>query len=227
MSFLQLTNVDLAFKQQKIFSQFSLSLAAGEKLALLGASGIGKSSLLKLLCGIYQPDSGKIENNAQRIGYIFQEARLLPWLTVEQNIAQVLIPYKLPTEEVSKRVSRMLSEVNLAEFSQYYPHQLSGGMAQRVSLARAFAIEPDLLLLDEPLSALDPALRRQLSGFIQRYVLEHKPTLIYVSHNPEDALPLVDKCLLLAKNKTPQAICIAEQQDIDNIIHQFNHREEH
>ncbi|MDP7593324.1 MAG: ATP-binding cassette domain-containing protein [Litorilituus sp.] len=223
---IKLNNINLIFKQRPVLTSFNLTLKAGEKIALLGPSGVGKSSILKLLCGIYHPTAGTVLNQAQRIGYIFQEARLLPWLTVEQNIAQVLIPLKLEQAEITDRIDAILKDVELSGFSQHYPHQISGGMAQRVSLARAFIIEPDLLLLDEPLSALDPALKKQLSRFIQHYVTKYNPTLIYVSHHPEDALPIVDQCLLLSKNKPHQQFCLHQTSGIEHIIEQFYHSEE-
>lgn len=223
---IKLSNINLTFNNHHVLTSFNLELEAGDKIALLGPSGVGKSSVLKLLCGIYQPQAGTVLNQAQRIGYIFQEARLLPWLTVEQNIVQALIPYKFTQSEINKRMTAIIEEMALSNFNKHYPHQISGGMAQRVSLARAFIIEPDLLLLDEPLSALDPALRKQLSHFIQRYISAKSPTLIYVSHHPKDVLPIVDQCLLLNNSKPYQKIYVNDVENIEHVIQQFYHAKE-
>lgn len=217
MNLIECCNVNLAFAQQQIFANVNLSLAPAEKLALLGPSGIGKSSLLKLLTGIYQPDSGCIVCRAKRIGYVFQEPRLLPWLTVKQNLLQVLVPYKLDKKVVEQRIEKLLIKVELSDFGNHYPHQLSGGMAQRVSLARAFAVEPDLLLMDEPLSALDPLIKNQLSQFIAEYVSQHEVALIYVSHDVNEALPLVDAALLLRPQQEPVHYPVEHADDIARI----------
>ena len=225
MSFIDLNNVLLTLSGKTLFNNFNLQLEQGERLALLGASGLGKSSLLKLLTGIHKPLKGRVQCGAQRVGYIFQEPRLLPWLTVEQNIAQVLRPYKLNATEIKAKTQGLLAKVELSDCLDKYPHQLSGGMAQRVSLARAFAIEPDLLLLDEPLSALDPKLKHQITALIKDYMASHQPTLVYVSHHPEDVLPLVDRCLLLTGENRQQEYPVKDRQDIDKIITQFQSKE--
>ena len=221
----EFSNISLKFGKHQIFSQFDFNLKQGEKLALLGGSGLGKSSLLKLLSGIYQPTSGSIKCQATHIGYVFQEPRLLPWLTVSQNLAQALTPLTPTKSQQQHRINQALSDVSLSEFAHAYPRQLSGGMAQRVALARAFIIKPDLLLLDEPLSALDPLLKRQLTGFIQQYLANYNPALIYVSHSPEDALPLVERCLLLKKLHPPTYYPVASKADMAHIIHLFNQNE--
>lgn len=222
MSYIEFSDVSLRFENIQVFDRFNLRLQASQRVALLGASGQGKSTLLKLLSGIYQPQSGTINCQAKRIGYIFQEPRLLPWLTVTENLAQVLIPYGFTKAEIQLKITQLLIDVDLSAFAQCYPHQLSGGMAQRVSLARAFAIEPDLLLLDEPLCALDPPLKRKITQFIEQYLTQHQPSLIYVSHNPEDVLPLVQSCLLLNKQHPPTEHPLKNANDVEHIIEIFN-----
>lgn len=217
MNLIECRNVNLAFAKQQVFANMNLSLAPDGKLALLGPSGIGKSSLLKLLTGIHQPDSGSIVCRAKRIGYVFQEPRLLPWLSVKQNLLQVLVPYKLDKKVVEQRIEQLLVKVELSDFGNHYPHQLSGGMAQRVSLARAFAVEPDLLLMDEPLSALDPLIKNQLSQFIAEYVSQHEVALIYVSHDVNETLPLVDAALLLQPQQEPVHYPVEHADDIARI----------
>ncbi|MGL1956047.1 MAG: ABC transporter ATP-binding protein [Colwellia sp.] len=191
-----LEKVTLTLSAQTIFNDLSLTINIGEKVALLGDSGVGKSSLLKLIAGIHQPTQGVFHNKACRIGYVFQEPRLLPWLTVEQNITEVMKAHNIDTQHRENKLAELLRQVALSQYKHFYPHQLSGGMAQRVSLARAFAIEPDLLLLDEPFSALDKKLTTQLSQLLNSF-LTTQTTMIYVSHYVEQVLPLTQSCLVL------------------------------
>ena len=196
MQLIKASNVTLALSGKTVFNDLSFVVEAGAKIALLGDSGVGKTSLLNLVCGLHQPLKGNLNNRAKRIGYAFQEPRLLPWLTVSKNIEEVMKPYGFSADERQHKIAYLLTVMQLTHCANYYPHQLSGGMAQRVSLARAFAIEPDLLLLDEPFSALDKSLRHQLSEFLAQF-LQPQTTLIYVSHSPEDVLHLTDQCLVL------------------------------
>lgn len=202
-SLVSLQNVALTLGGESIFSHLSLTLTIGEKVALLGDSGVGKSSLLKLIAGIHQPTQGELTNKALRIGYVFQEPRLLPWLTVEQNITEVMKANGIIKMQREIKLTKLLTQVELTQYRHYYPHQLSGGMAQRVSLARAFAIEPDLLLLDEPFSALDKNLTQQLSQLLSRF-LKAETTMIYVSHYIEQVLPLAESCLFLHNASSAQ-----------------------
>jgi len=195
-----MNNIELTLAEQIIFENLSFQLNRGDKVALLGDSGVGKSTLLKLIAGIHQPSKGTLTNQASRIGYVFQEPRLLPWLTVAQNITEVMKPLKINKEKREHKLTALLTQVDLLQYKNYYPYQLSGGMAQRVSLARAFAIEPDLLLLDEPFSALDQNLTQQLSQLLSCF-LKPEITMLYVSHYIDQVLPLVQSCLFLQKNK--------------------------
>jgi ABC-type nitrate/sulfonate/bicarbonate transport system ATPase subunit len=221
-----LNNVTLTLAAQNIFNDLSLTLNIGDKVALLGDSGVGKSSLLKLIAGIHQPTQGELTNKALRIGYVFQEPRLLPWLTVEQNIIEVMKANKIIREQREYKLTELLTQVELIQYKHYYPHQLSGGMAQRVSLARAFSIEPDLLLLDEPFSALDKSLTEQLSQLLSCF-LRPKTTMLYVSHYVEQVLPLTQSCLLLHGNSSKQqkftwhsTANISEREHFLNQFHQ-------
>ena len=227
MTLIDVDNITLALSGRTLFRQFSFTLERGERLALLGPSGVGKSSLLKLLAGIHQPIQGRIGNRAARLGYVFQEPRLLPWLTVEQNIAEVLKARDWPQTKIVERITELLAQMQLEHCRDSYPRQLSGGMAQRVSLARAFAIEPDLLLLDEPFSALDPALKTQLSRFLADYLKAHQPVLVYVSHSPADVLPLVDRCLLLDGDNHHHWYQVASSADHPPILAAFHSTEVH
>lgn len=190
--------LSLTFADRTVLRNLSLHIHRGAKIALLGQSGVGKSTLLKLIAGIHRPTTGKLENRAQRLGYAFQEPRLLPWLTVADNIHEVMKAQKFSSKQRKQKIDQLLDIMGLHHSHSLYPHQLSGGMAQRVSLARAFSIEPDLLLLDEPFSALDQTLRQQLSQYLAE-LLQPSTTLLYVSHNPEEALQLTSQCLLLRR----------------------------
>ena len=227
MTLIDVDNITLALSGRTLFRELSFTLAPGERLALLGPSGVGKSSLLKLLAGIHQPIQGRVGNRAARLGYVFQEPRLLPWLTVEQNIAEVLKALGWPAKRINERITELLVQMQLENCRHSYPRQLSGGMAQRVSLARAFAIEPDLLLLDEPFSALDPALKNQLSRYLADYLDAHQPVLVYVSHSPAEVLPLVNRCLLLDSDHRHQWYPVASSADHPPIMAAFHSTELH
>ena len=156
-----------------MLSDFSLSLASGEHAALLGPSGIGKSTLLRLIAGLEQPDSGRIHSEFCRVGYVFQEDRLLPWLTAEDNLTVV-------TGCTRETAGELLDALELGGEYRAYPDTLSGGMRQRVSIARALAFSPDLLLLDEPFKGLDEALRARVAELIRK---RHDGTLLLVTHD--------------------------------------------
>lgn len=221
-----LEKVTLTLSAQTIFNNLSLTINIGEKVALLGDSGVGKSSLLKLIAGIHQPTQGVLKNKAERIGYVFQEPRLLPWLTVEQNITEVMKAHNIDKQHREKKLAELLRQVALSQYKHFYPHQLSGGMAQRVSLARAFAIEPDLLLLDEPFSALDKKLTTQLSQLLSSF-LTAQTTMIYVSHFVEQVLPLTQSCMVLhndiqSPNKKLTLHSTANINERELFLNQFN-----
>ncbi|MCP4987101.1 MAG: ABC transporter ATP-binding protein [Colwellia sp.] len=217
---IDIQNISLQLNQNSVFEGLSLTIARGEKLALLGGSGVGKSSLLKLIAGIHQPSSGLVFNKSQRVGYVFQEPRLLPWLTVAQNIGEVMKAYGTSQAKITHKVSTLLEQVGLGQCHQYYPHQLSGGMAQRVSIARAFAIEPDLLLLDEPFSSLDSRLTHQLSTLLQE-LLTPKISMVYVSHQVEEVLPLTQRCLVLQANNRFDWHCVEDLADREYFLNQI------
>lgn len=213
-------SVSLSFDQHKVFSNLSMTLKAGTKLALLGQSGLGKSSILKLISGLLTPSHGQVINNTKRIGYVFQEPRLLPWLTVKENIYQVMKAIGVSKREGEERIASLLSLVGLSNCIDRYPHQLSGGMAQRVALVRAFAIEPDLLLLDEPFSALDTPLANQLTELLSS-LLTPNTSMIYVSHNIEQVVPLAELALVLKAENDLDWHSVANQEERALFLNQF------
>ncbi|HSE04701.1 MAG TPA: ABC transporter ATP-binding protein [Methylomirabilota bacterium] len=184
-----------------------LTVADGELFTLLGPSGCGKTTLLRVLAGFYQPDAGTIRFGdrvvnglppyERRIGMVFQNYALWPHMTVTDNICYGLRLRKLPAAQVRDRLAEGLRKVNLVGFEARYPGQLSGGQQQRVALARALVLNPDILLLDEPLSNLDAKIRIQVRAEIRRLQQELRITTVYVTHDQEEALSLSDRVAVM------------------------------
>jgi len=170
----------------------SLGIRQGEFFCLIGPSGCGKSTVIKMMAGIEQPTSGSISRPAH-VGMVFQSYALLPWLTVEENVAFAARMQGFPPKKVSDVAARYLKMVHLEDFALRYPRELSGGQRQRVGIARALAVEPDVLLMDEPFSALDPVMVDQLHEDVLHIWGETKKTIVMVSHNFEEAVLLADR----------------------------------
>jgi iron(III) transport system ATP-binding protein len=191
-----------------------LAVRDGELFTLLGPSGCGKTTLLRLLAGFYQPDAGEIRFGdrvvsglrpyERNIGMVFQNYALWPHMTVAANIAYGLKLRKLGTLEVAARLQEGLRKVNLTGFESRYPGQLSGGQQQRVALARALVLNPDILLLDEPLSNLDAKIRVQVRAEIRKLQQELGITTIYVTHDQEEALSLSDRVAVMKDGRVLQ-----------------------
>jgi NitT/TauT family transport system ATP-binding protein len=176
----------------------SFDVRPGEFVCLLGASGCGKSTLLGLVAGIDRPTDGAIEVGGRRVGLMFQDSALFPWLTAAGNVE---LPMKLrgvPRAERGKRAAELLSMVRLAGLGDKRPHELSGGMRQRVSLARAFAQEADILCMDEPFGALDAMTRDLLHDELERIWRETGVTVLFVTHDVREAVRLGDRVVLLS-----------------------------
>ena len=177
----------------------SLQIDPGEFVALVGPSGCGKTTLLNIVAGLDRDFAGEVrlaprpDGRPARIGYVFQEPRLLPWRTVSENLALVLPPHG-----ADRIVTDMLRAVGLAETHDLYPPQLSVGMSRRVAIARAFAIEPDLLLMDEPFVSLDHHTVEQLRGLLLRLWHARPTTVLFVTHDLREALVLADRLVLLS-----------------------------
>jgi sulfonate transport system ATP-binding protein len=183
-------------------ARFSAEIAPGEIVAIIGGSGCGKSTLLRAIAGLDGATSGKVTLDAttiaaphEKIGIIFQEPRLLPWLTVADNIGFGLSG--LPAAERRARVARALDRVGLADKAQAWPRELSGGQAQRVAIARALVPQPEVLLLDEPFSALDAFTRRDLQDHLLDLWADTRPTLVLVTHDVDEAVVLADRVLVM------------------------------
>ena len=186
-------------KPQPALQELSLQLAAGELVALVGPSGCGKTTLLNIIAGLDHDYRGEVRLAARpdgqpaRVGYVFQEPRLLPWRTVRQNIALVL-----PPQGADAIVTDMLRAVGLAGAQDLYPPQLSGGMSRRIAIARAFAIAPDLLLMDEPFVSLDHDTVQQLHELLLGLWQARPTTVLFVTHDLREALVLADRLVLLS-----------------------------
>ena len=178
---LELKNVSLSYGDLRVLRDVSLRLAPGKRIAVMGPSGCGKTSLLRVIAGLQSPDSGTVERTAQRLSFVFQEPRLLPWLTAEENVNLVLSD----KPETMDTARQWLAAVGLADAMKKRPAELSGGMRQRVSLARALAYDGDLFLLDEPLSSLDEAMAAELLDLLKQYT--QGKSMIFVTHSPEQA----------------------------------------
>jgi putative spermidine/putrescine transport system ATP-binding protein len=202
MSYLQLENLHRDFGTVKALNGIDISLGEGEFLSMLGPSGCGKTTALRLVAGFDRPDEGRIvvdgkdltgtPPNKRDMGMVFQAYSLFPNMTARQNVEFGLRIRRHEKVDRGKRVGDLLELVGLGHAVDRYPHQLSGGMQQRVALARALAIEPRVLLLDEPLSALDAKVRVQLREEIRRIQLELGITTLYVTHDQEEALAISD-----------------------------------
>ncbi len=179
---------------------FSLSLDAGETVALIGPSGCGKSTALRLLAGIEAPTRGHVALTQAKgeTSVVFQAPTLMPWASAEANVTLPLVLSGTPREEARSRAREALAKVRLAGADQAKPAQLSGGMAMRVSLARALVTRPKLLLLDEPFAALDEITRRALADDIQVLWAELKPAIVFVTHNVEEAVYMAGRLVVMS-----------------------------
>ena len=206
MSFLEITNVTKAFGGPPVLANLNLSIERGEFVAIVGYSGSGKTTLISLIAGLTRPDSGTVKLNDLEItapgpdrGVVFQNYSLLPWLTVSENIA-LAVDQVFPNHAASKRaqtVATAIATVNLTPHARKLPRELSGGQRQRVSVARALAMDPQILLLDEPLSALDALTRATLQDEFERIWEKDKKTVVLITNDVDEALLLADRIIPL------------------------------
>jgi ABC-type nitrate/sulfonate/bicarbonate transport system ATPase subunit len=210
-------------KSTPVLKDVNLDVAQGEFLCIVGPSGCGKSTFLSAIGGFLSPTSGEIRIDGEAVRgpdprriFVFQERGVFPWLTVEGNIAFGL--FKLSRQERASRVSHYIRMVGLAGFEKAYPAELSGGMKQRLEVARALAVNPDMLLLDEPFGALDSITRMVMRGELLRIWREERKTVIFVTHDIDEAVQLADRVAVMsgrpAKIQTVVSIDIPHPRDI-------------
>ncbi|WP_210248680.1 ABC transporter ATP-binding protein [Phyllobacterium endophyticum] len=199
----------------------NLSISPGEFVSLLGPSGSGKTTTLMMIAGFESPNSGqvlldgkditKLPSHRRELGIIFQNYALFPHMTVEENVAYPLRMRRLQKPDITAKVSNVLDQVQLAQFATRYPHQMSGGQQQRVAIARALVFDPPVLLLDEPLGALDKKLRQHLRNEIKSLHNEVGKTMIYVTHDQDEALAMSDRVAVMHEGRIRQ---VAPPQEI-------------
>lgn len=218
---LRIKNLIKIYDNKKVLDSITFSVEDGEFLSILGSSGCGKTTLLKIIIGIEKPTSGKITKNRKNItnsdpskrgmGIVFQDYALFPNMTVLENVMYAL-KLKLKDKNKAKEESlKMLEMVKMTEHSKKYPHELSGGQKQRVAIARTLALKPDVVLFDEPMSALDADNRLVLRKELKSIQNQLKTTMIYITHDQEEAFSLSDRVMVLNNGKiqqidTPQEI---------------------
>ncbi len=216
-------NVSKRFGSFCAVDQVSLEIKTGSLVALLGPSGSGKSTLLRLISGLELPDTGRIlltgkdatyaSVQDRNIGFVFQHYALFKHMTVRKNIAFGLELQKVPKDKVKKRVEELLDLVQLNGLGDRYPSQLSGGQRQRVALARALAVEPKVLLLDEPFGALDAKVRKDLRAWLRRLHDEVHVTTVFVTHDQEEAMEVSDEIVVMNQGRVEQMGTPAEIYD--------------
>jgi len=226
---IEVSKVNKAFGATPVLRDVSVDVSSGSLTALLGPSGGGKSTLLRVIAGLEKPDTGSVvisgvdaTNMApqhRNVGFVFQHYAAFKHMTVFGNVAFGLEVRKRPKREIRKRVKELLELVHLEQFADRYPAQLSGGQRQRMALARALAVEPQVLLLDEPFGALDAQVRKELRSWLRRLHDEVHVTTVFVTHDQEEAIEVADTIVVLANGEVIQA---GRPQDVyENPVNPF------
>ncbi len=212
----KIENVTKAYNKTPVIREMSLGIEKGERVVILGPSGCGKTTLLRMVAGFIHPDEGKliiegktvvdngkciIESESRQVGMVFQDLALWPHMTSYKNIEFGLKAKKIPKVEIRGRIDTILEKMQMARFRNAYPGELSGGQQQRIALARALVTRPKILLMDEPLSNLDTDLRQILMREILRLQEELAITMIYVTHDREEAFSLATKIVVMKEGK--------------------------
>ena len=204
MSKVEFRNIQMRFGNTDVLHDINLSVEQGEFVCILGPSGCGKSTLLNIVGGFIEPTGGEVTIDGERVVgpdprriFVFQERGVFPWLTVEQNVAFGL--FRVSEEEKRARVKRYVDLVGLSGFEKSYPRELSGGMKQRLEVARALAVNPDVLYLDEPFGALDSITRLQMRRELLRIWQAEKKTILFVTHDIEESVQLADRVVVMSQ----------------------------
>jgi sulfate/thiosulfate transport system ATP-binding protein len=208
-------NISKSFGDFVALDDVSVEVPAGSLTALLGPSGGGKSTLLRIIAGLESPDSGEVciegrdmtgvTPQERGVGFVFQHYAAFKHMTVRENVAFGLRIRKRPKADVNRRVDELLGLVQLSQFATRYPSELSGGQRQRMALARALAVEPSVLLLDEPFGALDANVREELRAWLRRLHEEMPVTTLFVTHDQEEAMELADQIVVISHGRVEQA----------------------
>jgi sulfate/thiosulfate transport system ATP-binding protein len=211
---IEVRDVNKSFGATPVLRDVSVDIASGSLTALLGPSGGGKSTLLRIIAGLEQPDTGtvliegvdatRLSPQRRNVGFVFQHYAAFKHLTVYRNVAFGLEVRKRPKAEIRTRVHELLELVHLEQMADRYPAQLSGGQRQRMALARALAVEPEVLLLDEPFGALDAQVRKELRTWLRRLHDEVHVTTVFVTHDQEEAMDVADEIVVLAGGAVEQ-----------------------
>lgn len=211
---IQLKNISKKFDDTEVLKDFDLSINQGEFVTLLGASGCGKTTILRLIAGLEKVDQGKIfidekdvtdlEANKRNVNMVFQSYALFPFMNVADNVGYSLKIRKVNKEEIKRQVEKALAMVQLKGYEKRMPGQLSGGQKQRVAIARAIVNKSEILLLDEPLSALDASLRQQMQTELKQLQRELGITFVYITHDQEEALNMSDRIVVMNQGKIEQ-----------------------
>lgn len=190
--------LSFAYGDEPVLADIDLRVEPGRIIALCGPSGCGKSTLLRLLAGLLRPAAGAIENSFPRVACVFQEPRLLPWRTAAENIAFGMKAFGTTGSTRRATATALLRRLRLEGAGGRYPHELSGGMRQRVALGRALAVDPGLMLLDEPFSALDVGVRRELQTLLRTLLAERGLAAVFVTHDLAEALRIGDELIVMS-----------------------------
>ena len=192
------SSVSKNFGKISALENINISVNHGEFLALIGPSGCGKSTILRLASGLDSPSSGKIDISTDKVGYVFQDATLMPWRTVRKNVGLLAQLEKFDKEIIKKKTDDILELVGLEDFADHYPFALSGGMKMRASLARSLVLDPELFLFDEPFGALDLITRGRLNVELLQLYTSKKFTSLFVTHSVEEALFLSSRVIVFS-----------------------------
>ncbi len=221
----KIENVSKSYNKTPVIREMSLDIEKGERVVILGPSGCGKTTLLRMIAGFIHPDKGMLSIDGRvvadngkciigpedrQVGMVFQDLALWPHMTSYKNIEFGLKAKNVPKAEIRKRIDTIFEKVQMTQFRNAYPGELSGGQQQRIALARALVTRPKILLMDEPLSSLDTDLRQALRGEILRLQEELVITMIYVTHDREEAFSLATKIVLMEDGKIKKMGTVSE-----------------
>ncbi len=237
---LEIKDISVEFKnnkeKKKVLDSIRLDVKKGEIVSIIGPSGCGKSTLLSAIGGINTNFTGEILVNEKKVtspssqrGYIFQKPALFDWLSVVDNVGYGLKLKKMNKEQIKSKSLKYIEEIGLSSYENYYPKQLSGGMQQRVALARVLILEPEILLMDEPFSALDYQTRLEMQKLTLKLWSHYKPSIVFITHDIEEAIIMSDRVVVMSKNpgliseiididfKRPRTIDLISSMDFVNI----------